>query len=68
MYVFVYSTYCTQLENARLAASMVDYETLKNQWKSAQLQMFQARAERDRYKEKSLELMTKLLKETEVNL
>lgn len=47
---------------------MIDYEAVKNKWEVAQMQMCQARAERDYYREKSLELKTKLLQESEVSL
>ena len=57
-----------QLENAHLAARLVDYETLKNKCEAAQLQLFMASTERDHYREKSLELKIKLLQETEVKL
>ena len=51
-----------------MVASMVDYEAIKNKLEVAQMQMLQARVERDHYREKSLELKTKLLQESEVSL
>lgn len=52
--------------NARLQATLVNYEADRNQLEAAQLLKFQAMAERDKYREEILVLQQMLMDKNEV--
>ena len=58
--------YHLQVANARLEATLVNYESDRNQLEAAQLQRLQAVAERDEYMQRTLALQQKLLDKEEV--
>ena len=58
--------YHLQVANARLEATLVNYESGRNQLEAAQLQKLQAMAERDEYMGRTLALQQKLLDKEEV--
>ena len=55
-----------QVANARLEATLVNYESDRNQLEAAQLQRLQAVAEKDEYMQRTLALQQKLLDKEEV--
>ena len=57
-----------QVANARLEATLVNYESDRNQLEAAQLLKFQALSERDRYMEMTSALQKKLLDKEEVSV
>ena len=56
-----------QVANARLEATLVSYESDRNQLQAAQLQRLQAVAERDEYRKRTLALQQRLLDKEEVS-